>query len=190
MTKFQALLAGLAISVVAAGAAQATTLSGNICEGGAGFVSPVTCDHTLGDFNTSLSSPTLDIAPSATFYGAVRNDDGVSRFTDGFTVNLTSAAIATFNWSPRPSGSSADGVITMSGSGIGFTTAGTPAGGSIDLGSLSGTVTFSISPLEGSFPQPEVFDWSLELAAVPLPAGLPLLALGLGGLAMVRRRKS
>jgi hypothetical protein len=66
--------------------------------------------------------------------------------------------------------------------------------GILDLGTLTGRVEFDLDPIFGIYStthdEKAVWDISaIKISAVPVPAGVILLATGLAGLVTVRRRK-
>ena len=64
------------------------------------------------------------------------------------------------------------------------------AGGTIDLGDLTGLVSFSLDPVAGTHTGGERATWDLKVSvsAVPLPAGAFLMLSGLAGFAAMRRK--
>jgi len=187
-----ATLIALGASAVAAQAATIPNVSGNVCEGGVKPAAASGCPTTvnLGDFNSIVTDPTLEIVGDTRIWGGVAHrNTSLNRYEDNFTLDLgTDRYVATFNW--QAVSANFDGEIVVGGTTYSFTTP--PSTGSIDLGVLTGNgITFLINPIAGVFPDRpgEVGTWDLELSQVPLPAGAVLLMTALGGLGVARRAK-
>lgn len=177
-------------AVSGAHAVTVPNVSGNVCEGGVtpSVGSPCPFPLDLGDFNTAVDDPTLEIVGDTRIWGGVAHrNSNRNQFFDNFTLDLGSKRFqATFNW--QPVSTNFDASIIVGGS---LYVASTVfPGRTIDLGVLTGDdIIFIINPIAGIFPDSpdEIATWDLELAVVPLPAGALLLLSALGGLAAARR---
>ena len=178
-----------AFMALASSASAATVVSGTVCEGGvAPAISASECDITLGDFGNTPSR--FILTPGGVFglYGGVANGSRADQYLDTWMIDFGADRYnLSFNWAPKRA-SNFDGFLFVNGASYGFDTAINPTGASISLGSLSGSVAFIVNPILGSFVPQERGTWDLQVSPVSLPASLPLLALGLGGLAFARRR--
>lgn len=197
MNRFHTKIFALALTVAAAGAfggtaASAATfnnVSGLVCEGGVSPAGSSGCPGGLniGDFNSNVADPTLNVVGDTHIYGGVAHRLQ-NQYQDNWTMNFGSMSYAgTFNW--QAVSANFDGSLTVNGTVYDFTTP--PASGSFGIGTLTGVVTFVLDATDGVFPNnpDEVATWDLELSKVPLPAAGWMLFAGLGGLAALRRRK-
>lgn len=179
-------------SVSGVQASTVANVSGNVCEGGVTPVVGNPCPFALdlGDFNTDVSDPTLEIVGDTRLWGGVahRNTDR-GRYQDNFTLDLgTATYAATFNWQAVTPNFDAEIIV----GGVVYSLTTPPTSGSIELGNLTGDdITVIINPIAGSFSDRpgEVATWDLQLSQVPLPAGAVLLITALGGLGVARGRK-
>lgn len=161
-----------------------------IYEGGGPGVKPGSpaADQVLGDFGTSTGSPVLMITGDTSLYGGIAHTSA-SNFKDGWTMDFgTSLYDVVFNYeaTTQSNGSGLfNGTLTVGG--------GTPivlsGAGTVNLGVLTGAVTFLIDATAGGEPREQAF-WDVQATQVPLPAGALLMLTGLGGIALVRRRKN
>ncbi|AEI96528.1 VPLPA-CTERM sorting domain-containing protein [Roseobacter litoralis] len=183
------LTATFALGAMLTGASAATivsNVSGNVCEGGVAPAVGAPCPSAfnLGDFNSTVDDPTLEVVGDTRIWGGVAHRTNTT-FFDSWTMDFGSTFYSgTFNY--QATSANFDAVLTVGGAPFTFTTP--PANGSIDIGTLTGVVTFVLNPIAGSFgPNPdEVATWDLELSQVPLPASALLLIAGIGGLGAMR----
>jgi hypothetical protein len=185
-------LCAFGASVAAAQAATIPNVSGNVCEGGVKPADASGCPTALnlGDFNSNVVDPTLEIVGDTRIWGGVAHrNTNQNKYEDNFTLDLgTASYVATFNW--QAVSANFDGEIVVGGTSYSFTTP--PSTGSIDLGVLTGNgITFIINPIAGVFPDSpdEVGTWDLQLSQFPLPAGAVLLLTALGGMGVARGAK-
>lgn len=141
---------------------------------------------------------------SFTLFGADSVDGFGNGYDDVFSVSLNGNLLfeGLFNMSGGGSNVSTTNVLgwawnTITNPGGAFSGGSTSFSGLIDLLAGSNTLTFSFAspgPLNNGNQGTNDESWALNnldisVAAVPLPAGLPLLGAGLGALALVRRRR-
>ena len=184
----KSIAAGLAALALTAGAASAATVenvSGVVHEGGvAPAAGSPAADIKLGDFNSSIDDPILEIVGDTSFYGGVAHLTKTKYF-DSWSMDFGAQSYAaTFKW--QKTSADFDGRLVVGG--VQYDLGGA---GSISLGTLSGLVTFNLDPLFGDFgPNPdEVATWDLQVNEVPLPAGMVLMLTGIAGIAGVRKLK-
>ncbi|MEO0388614.1 MAG: VPLPA-CTERM sorting domain-containing protein [Pseudomonadota bacterium] len=178
------LTATLGLGLLAA-PALAIPVSGIVHEGGVPLDSSVpAADIVLGDFNQDASDPTLEVVGDVSIYGAVAHRT-TTLFNDSWTMDFgTESYDATFNWYGTTD--EFDGQILVDGVSTELDYDGT-----LDLGTLTGVVTFAIDPIFGMFDPVERAQWNIhftQTAAIPLPAGGVLLLTGLMAFAVARRR--
>ena len=203
-------------AIVAIGSASttsnaATVVSGNVCEGGAPIASGSPCnpgsgDFDLGDFNTAIGNPTLElVGDTHIFGGVVHAKDSETKYFDNWTIDFgTDVYSAVFNYEITKAPFDARIVVggTMTGNktvNVGSGTQYTFSGAlgdtdTIELGNLTGSVAFIIDPIfslsDPAITTSEVMTWDMKLTQVPLPAGGVLLLTALGALGVARRRQS
>ncbi len=189
--KLAALTLAAAGLLVTPAAASTILYSGSIDES-EGFNTPLGgADTTLSDFSNTTSDPTFGVSGDTTVFGYVANDSGTSATeTDGWSIDFGSEIYSgSFSWSRV--GSAFDGELVVGRRA--FVLPDFLSSGTIDLGDLTGLVTFSFNPVAGAVSGPEAATWELNLtapvAAVPLPAGSVLLLTGLAGAAALRRKQ-
>lgn len=177
------------IMALASSASAATVVSGTVCEGSvAPAISASACDMALGDSRNTPSRFILTPGGGFGFYGGVANgsraDQDLETWRSDFGADRYNLS---FNWAPNRN-SNFDGLLFVNYASYAFDAALNPTVASISLGALSGSVAFIVNPILGSFVPQERGTWDLQVSPVSLPASLPLLALGLGGLAFACRR--
>lgn len=150
----------------------------------------ITTDGTTGLFSTStaLGGIITDYEITATNLGGptftfddTNSDFGVS-FPGTIDIRVTDTAIVIEAFAAPTGGSLTQFLFTTASNGVGFTFVGSNPVLLVDSGN-SGSNQVEVSTIS----TPYVF--AGELAAVPLPAGLPLLLAGLAGLTLVRRNR-
>jgi hypothetical protein len=195
-----AVAAAFALGASAAGAATVSNVSGTVCEGGVTPADASGCPtgQNLGDFNSDVTNPTLEVVGDTRIWGGVAHRSA-TEFQDNWTIDFGSKIFAgVFNWQvvlpedDRSASGIFDGELIVGGTSYTFTT-GDPlvnSTGSFGIGNLTGEVTFILDAVAGDFgfDPDEVATWDMELSQVPLPAGAWLLLTALGGLAVARRR--
>lgn len=164
-----------------------TIYSGTINESQGNNPDGAGAEFTLSDFNTSVGDPTLTIGGDTTIFGYVAHQaNSTSNWLDGWSMDFGSETYAgVFNWD-RVS-DVFEGTLTV---GSTVYTIDDVAGGTIDLGDLTGLVSFSLDPVAGTHTGGERATWdlSVSVSAVPLPAGAFLMLSGLAGFAAMRRK--
>lgn len=164
-------------------AATLNNISGVVYEGG---VAPAKtappADIKIGDFNSNVSDPTLQIVGDTSIYGGVAHRTSTKYF-DNWTMDFgTNTYAGVFNW--QNTSANFDGRLIVGG--VEYLLG---SSGSISIGTVSGLVTFVLDPIYGNFgPNPdEVATWDLQMTSVPLPAGIWLLLSGIAGFGAIRR---
>jgi hypothetical protein len=177
-----------ATMAVAGGASAATVVSGTVCEGGiAPAIAASACDQILGDFGSNPAKRVLTPGGAFGLYGGVANGVKADQWTDAWTIDFGADAYSlVFNWAAKTAGGNFDGILFVNGAQYVFDTAVNAMGASISLGTLTGVVVFDVNPILGNFKPQERGTWDLQVTPVPLPAGLPLLALGLAAFGLAR----
>lgn len=187
------ILAGLiaAAAPFAAQEAAAVPVSGVAHEAGGPGVNPAapaaSPGQSFGDFSNAVGSPVLELTGDLALYGGVtHNGGGGNKWRDGWTMDFgTSTYNVVFNWQPTTDAFDGELVVGATTYILGMT------GLTIDLGPLSGVVSFLVDPIAGSIlSEKESAHWDVQATAVPLPAGGVLLLGGLAGLAFFRKRKT
>ena len=184
--KTAAMGAALALSGLAANAATVHNVSGVVCEGGVQPAIGCAGATVLGDFGSNPANVVLEVAGDVSLYGGIAHASD-TRYFDSWTMDFgTGVYDAVFNFQTKGQTPLFDGVLTVAGSALSFSTTGS---GSLSLGSLTGVVTFVLDPIQGAGVAREEGTWDLQIAAVPLPGAAFLLLGALGGLAAAGRRK-
>lgn len=170
--------------------AAAVPVSGVAHEAGGPGVNPgapaASPGQSFGDFSNAVGSPVLELTGDLALYGGVtHNGGGGNKWRDGWTMDFGSSAYnVVFNWQPTTSVFDGELVVGTTTYILGMT------GLTIDLGTLSGVVSFLVDPIAGSsLSTKESAHWDVQATAVPIPAGGVLLLGGLVGLAFFRNRK-
>lgn len=166
--------------------AAAVSVSGVIYEGGGpGIIGTAPAPNdVLGDFSTATGNPILTLTGDTQLYGGVLHSSATT-YIDGWSMDFGSGYNVVFNWQAAE-GTPVDGNIIIGGVANFFS----GLVGSLDLGVLTGLVTFQINPIDGQYSPKENVYWDVQATAVPLPAGGVLLLGALGGLALFRNRKN
>ena len=179
-----------------ASAVYAIPVSGLVCEGGVSPAATSGCPGgiVLNDFNENIGNPYLELIGDTHIWGGVAHRTD-TLYTDKWTMDFgTSVYQAVFSWNPKhDSLPNFDAELIIDGTtSYAFSTVTDPNGGSFIISGLTGVMTFDLDPRLGIFgPNPdEVAEWDMKLTAVPLPAGMVLLISGLGGLGLMRKRKT
>lgn len=199
MKTLSAIAAVLLGSATVAGAATITVTELNLgTDGGVGY--PQNTNPTLAEATAAISTVgdgsfvALGTGGSLTFSLDMAVTDGSGNdisffdgygFSEGLTVEASSNGVDFVSLGSDP------------GNPFGFCSTSSPCESGFDL-SGSGLTDASFFRVSASglivvgFPEAYDFDGIeiLNMAPIPLPASLPLLAIGLGGLAIVRRRTS
>lgn len=149
------------------------------------------CDVNSGDFSNVLTNPSgpYDIEGSATILGYVLDQgSNASQYQDYAKIILNKLSKLTFELFETQQGFDAQ---------VGFNEEGGPTdfenayAGDVLSGVFGpGTYIFSVDATLPTNSSTDVAsNYRLEISAVPVPAGLPLLAAGLGVMGYVGRRK-
>lgn len=144
----------------------------------------------IGDFNSAPGNPLLNVIGDTQIYGGVAHRFP-GEYTDAWAMDFgTNVYELVFNW--VKTSTDFDGQIVVNGVSTELSDS-----GSINLGRYTGLVTFDVDPIYGLFSPTrsnlrshEVATWDLQVAAVPLPAGLVLMLSGLAGFGVMRRRQA
>jgi len=192
MSKKLAALTFAAAGLLVMPAAASTILYSGTVDESEGFNTPAGgADTTLADFSNNPSDPTFGVNGDTTVFGYVSNGGGTSAAeTDGWSIDFGSDIYSgTFSWSRV---GAFDGELVVGRRA--FQLPDFLSSGTIDLGDLTGLVTFSFNPVAGTLSGGEAATWELGLtapvSAVPLPAGSFLLLTGVAGVAALRRKKA
>lgn len=167
----------------------AATISGIVYEGGGPGIAgtaPGPADFILGDFSETVGDPLLTLAGDTQLYGGVTSLTNADLFTDSFAVDFGATGyIVDFGWSNASTSTGLDGELTVGGTTYALADVAT-----INLGTLTGIVNFTVDPTAGAITGSENAYWNLQMAVVPIPAAGLLLLTALGGLGFARRRKA
>lgn len=179
-----------AVALFLAAPATATTIlySGTIDESDGRNAPAGGADYVFKDFNTNVANPGLNVGGDLAIYGFVAHKSGsTSKWTDGWTLDFGGDNYQLdFDWARVTS--VFDGSLDVGGTTY---TLGNVANGSLDLGVLSGPITFHLDPTVGGYAGGERGTWVLtatKIVPTPLPAGGVLLIGGLGTLVVARRK--
>ncbi|WP_425039573.1 VPLPA-CTERM sorting domain-containing protein [Primorskyibacter sp. S187A] len=159
-------------------------------EGFEGLQGAVGNTLTFADFTLTHSGGGLTLFGSNSLtrtegvQGLGFSGNGSVTFTFASTINAFGIDWSSFDQTSTVVDYSDDGGNSLSDLFVPVTNAGAGFFGIIDTGGFS-SVTFNVSQTE--ILEFDNIAWG-TVAPVPLPAGLPLLLAGLGGLAMLRRR--
>ena len=188
-------IATAALGLTVASTAGATThsnVSGQVCEGGVPPAAASLCNAglVLGDFNSAVADPTLEIVGDTRIWGGVAHRT-TTTYQDNWTMDFGSDVYkGVFSW--QPVSELFDASLTVGG-GLPYiiTTTVNALGDSFSIGNLTGLVTFSLDATYGplSHNPDQVATWDLQVSQVPIPAGGLLLLTAMGGLGFARRRK-
>lgn len=188
MKKYLRLLWSAALFACCTTIASATTVSGTVEEGGpANDYNGLEANFSFGDFSDSVANPVLTVGGDLVLWGSVYNQNG-TRFKDGWTMDFGSSV-----WNVSLDFQVLDGpvdiLVQVQGLDPFAIVAPEGAAGSTPSAKFTGVVTFLIDPTFGSENPEETITYQLNVAQVPLPAGLILLLTGLGGFVLTRSRK-
>ena len=142
----------------------------------------------LADFNTDVANPGLTIGGDVAIYGYVAHKAGSdSKWTDGWTMDFGSDLYQVdFSWTRLSD--VFNGVLSVGSTDYALADV---ANSALDLGQVTGSVTFHLDPVAGGYDGAERGSWILEATEIvpaPLPAGGVALMTGLAAFAAMRRK--